>query len=193
MGSIAICECSYHSRITAEPQSQMFYRELWERTNGWSLGPVLRILEKENLEPMVLGLQWPLHLWMTSSELSTPPRRFREGARHLHPCPLQSAVLPFHLRGCTSQVQTQPATASCWLSQSRTHMKVKWKSLSHVQLFVTPCIIQSMGFSRQNTGVGAFPSSQGSSQSRDQTQVSCIAGGFFTSWVTREAQEYWSG
>ena len=27
----------------------------------------------------------------------------------------------------------------------------------------------------------------------DWTQVSHIAGGFFTSWVTREAQEYWSG
>ena len=26
----------------------------------------------------------------------------------------------------------------------------------------------------------------------DQTQVSCIAGGFFTSWATNEAQEYWS-
>ena len=25
------------------------------------------------------------------------------------------------------------------------------------------------------------------------TQVSCIAGTFFTSWATREAQEYWSG
>ena len=39
----------------------------------------------------------------------------------------------------------------------------------------------------------AFPFSKGSSQSRDQTQVSHIAGGFFTSWATREAQEYWSG
>ena len=38
-----------------------------------------------------------------------------------------------------------------------------------------------------------MPSSKGSSQSRDQTQVSHIAGGFFTSWATREAQEYWSG
>jgi len=28
---------------------------------------------------------------------------------------------------------------------------------------------------------GAFPFSKGSSQARDQTQVSCIAGGFFTS------------
>ena len=32
-----------------------------------------------------------------------------------------------------------------------------------------------------------------SSQPRDWTQASHIAGGFFTSWVTREAQEYWSG
>ena len=39
----------------------------------------------------------------------------------------------------------------------------------------------------------AFPFSRGSSQPRDQTQVSHIAGGFFTSWATREAQGYWSG
>ena len=34
-----------------------------------------------------------------------------------------------------------------------------------------------------------FPFSRRSSQPRDQTQVSCIAGGFFTRWATREAQE----
>ena len=39
----------------------------------------------------------------------------------------------------------------------------------------------------------AFPISRGSSQPRDWTQVFCIVGGFFTSWATREAQEYWSG
>ena len=39
----------------------------------------------------------------------------------------------------------------------------------------------------------AFPFSRGSSQPRDRTQVSHIAGGFFTSWATREDQEYWSG
>ena len=38
-----------------------------------------------------------------------------------------------------------------------------------------------------------FPFSRGSSQTRDQTQVSHIASGFFTSWATREAQEYGSG
>ena len=35
----------------------------------------------------------------------------------------------------------------------------------------------------------AYPFSNGSSQSRNQTWVSCIAGWFFTSWATREAQE----
>ena len=40
----------------------------------------------------------------------------------------------------------------------------------------------------------AMPSFAGSSeQPRGQTQVSHIAGGFFTVWATREAQEYWSG
>ena len=33
----------------------------------------------------------------------------------------------------------------------------------------------------------AFPFSRGSSQPTDGTQVSCIAGGFFTSWATMEA------
>ena len=39
----------------------------------------------------------------------------------------------------------------------------------------------------------AFPFSRRSSQPRDRTQVSRIAGGFFTSRATREAQKYWSG
>ena len=39
----------------------------------------------------------------------------------------------------------------------------------------------------------AFPFSRGSSQPKDRTQVSHIAGGFFTIWTTREAQEYWNG
>ena len=33
----------------------------------------------------------------------------------------------------------------------------------------------------------AMPSCRGSSQPRDRTQASCIAGRFFTSWATREA------
>ena len=52
----------------------------------------------------------------------------------------------------------------------------------------------------KNTGVGSlsplqgfFPSSRGSSQPRDQTQVSHIAGRFLTRRVTGETQEYWGG
>ena len=33
----------------------------------------------------------------------------------------------------------------------------------------------------------AIPFSRGSSQPKDPTQVSCIAGRFFTIWATREA------
>ena len=37
----------------------------------------------------------------------------------------------------------------------------------------------------------AFPFSGGPSQPRDQTQgLTHIVGGFFTSWATRESQEY---
>ena len=42
----------------------------------------------------------------------------------------------------------------------------------------------------QNTGVGSFPFSRGSPslprETRDQPQVSRTAGGFFTSWTTKE-------
>ena len=37
----------------------------------------------------------------------------------------------------------------------------------------------------------AIPFSKGSSQPRDGTQVSCIAGRIFASWATREAQLKW--
>ena len=45
----------------------------------------------------------------------------------------------------------------------------------------------------QNTGVGSLSPLRGSPQPKDRTQVSRITGRFFTSWATREAQEYWSG
>ena len=76
------------------------------------------------------------------------------------------------------------------------------KLLSHVQLFATPWILAyqaplSMGFSRQEYWSGlpfpsllewvAYPFSRGSSLPRNQTGVSCIAGGFFTSSAIREA------
>ena len=38
-----------------------------------------------------------------------------------------------------------------------------------------------------------FPFSRGSFQTRDQTQVSRVAHGFFIGWTTGQAQEYWRG
>ena len=45
----------------------------------------------------------------------------------------------------------------------------------------------------KNTRVSNLSLFQGIFPTKDQTQVSHIACGFFTSWATREAQEYWSG
>ena len=67
-------------------------------------------------------------------------------------------------------------------------------SLSRVWLFAIPWTIAhqsplSMEFSRQEYWSGQkIPFSRGSSQSMDQTQVSCIAGRFFTVWAYRETK-----
>ena len=58
--------------------------------------------------------------------------------------------------------------------------------------FLQPCgLHRPWNSPGQNTGVSSLSLLQG--LSRDPTQVSRIAGGFFTSRATREAQEYWSG
>ena len=75
-----------------------------------------------------------------------------------------------------------------------TRVKVKVKSLSCVRLFATPWTVAyqvspSMGFSWQEYWSGLpFPSPGDSSQPRNQTQVSYIAGRHFTLWTTREAR-----
>ena len=67
------------------------------------------------------------------------------------------------------------------------------KSLSRVQLcFPMDSTVHGLLQARILEWV-AFPFSRASSQPRDGTQVSVTVGGFFTSWTTRGAQEYWSG
>ena len=63
----------------------------------------------------------------------------------------------------------------------------KWKSFSNVWLFATPWTTVHGILQARILEWVACPFSRGSSQPKDQTQVSCIAGGFFTSWATREA------
>ena len=67
------------------------------------------------------------------------------------------------------------------------------KKVKVTQLFPTVC--DPMDYTVHGTlqarilEWSAFPFSRWSSQPRDWTQVSHIAGGFFTSWATREAQD----
>ena len=63
-----------------------------------------------------------------------------------------------------------------------------WKSLSQGATLCNPmdCVFHGILQARILEWV-AFPFSRGSSQPRDRTQVSRIAGRFFTSWVMREA------
>ena len=70
--------------------------------------------------------------------------------------------------------------------------KWKWKSLSCVRLcdtmdYTVHGILQARILERVTV-----PVSRGFSQARDRTQVSLIAGRFFTSWATREALVRWA-
>ena len=67
---------------------------------------------------------------------------------------------------------------------------VKWKLLSRVQLFVTPWTVVHGILQARKLKWVALPFYRGSSQPKDRTQVSSIAGGFFPSWATREALIY---
>ena len=54
---------------------------------------------------------------------------------------------------------------------------------SCVLLFATPRTVLYEILQARILEWVAFPFSRGSSQARDQTQVSCIAGRFFTNWA----------
>ena len=94
-------------------------------------------------------------------------------------------------------------TSTCrWSGVSFSWSPLKSKSFHQMKVKVTQsCRIVATPMDYTVHGIlqarmlecAAFPFSRGYSQPRDQTQVSCIAGRFFTSWATRETQEYWSG
>ena len=82
---------------------------------------------------------------------------------------------------CTS-LSILLASKTALKNRALVSVKVK-KSLSCVRLFASPWTMKSMQFS---IAWVAFLFSRGSSQPREQTQVSRIVGGFFTSWAIRE-------
>ena len=72
--------------------------------------------------------------------------------------------------------------------QNSTSPEVKWKSLSHVRLFSSPC--RPWNFLGQNTGGGSLLLPTQGSNPHLIPKVSCIVGGFFTSWTTRDPTRY---
>ena len=90
----------------------------------------------------------------------------------------------------SSSIQTETPTRwkklTTWWPNCKLWFE-KWKSFNHVQLYTVHGILQA-----RILEWAAFPFSRGSSPPRDLTQVSHIAGRFFTSWATRQAQQYWS-
>ena len=86
-------------------------------------------------------------------------------------------------------IKPGPSALRAWsLSHLEHQGKVKVKVAQLCPTLCNPmdCIVHGVLQARILEWV-AFPLSRGSSQPRDQTQVSCLAGGFFTSWATREA------
>ena len=78
--------------------------------------------------------------------------------------------------------------ATEWLNWAEHHMRSPSESASE-SCSVALCDPMDYTYSAgdspgQNTGVGNFPFSRRSSQPRDQTHISHIAGGFFISWAT---------
>ena len=87
----------------------------------------------------------------------------------------------------TNPIAVSTPSAQIVITKYHFPLKWKWKSLSCVRLcslldYTVHGILQA----RVLKWV-AFPFSRESSQPRNQTRVSCIAGRFFTNWAMREA------
>ena len=70
----------------------------------------------------------------------------------------------------------------------------KWKSLSCVQLFVTPWTIQSMEFLGQNTGVGSLSLLQGIFPTQGLNSGLCQNCSLQTQWLSKDqwSKEIWT-
>ena len=105
-------------------------------------------------------------------------RRERRGRRERqpwvgHPMKASTAFIALHVAVLCLVVQSCPTLCNpmdCSLPGSSVHRDSPGK----------------------NTGVGCH-ATRGSSQPRYQIQVTHIAGGVFTVWANRKAQEYWNG
>ena len=144
-------------------------------TQGSNLGPLHHkqilypLSHRESPKRMVLDLEsWLCHYCPILSVFSLLEGMDKEDMIHIY-----NAILLGHACMASRSVVSDPL----------------WPHGLQPTRFLCPWV-----FSRQEDWNGiAMPSSRGSSQPRDWTQVSCIAGGSFTIWARRETQECWSG
>ena len=137
-------------------------------------------------------MRWPNGIWLSGHE-SEQTLEVSEG---------QSSLAFCNLWGC------KELDTVWWLNNNTKQMSGRciWlANLNHVQILAasgvkvtqscpTPCdpmncVVHGIFQARILEWV-TFPFSRGSSQRRDLTQVSHTAGGFFTSWATREDFSY---
>ena len=91
---------------------------------------------------------------------------------------------------CNDQLHV---TTKTWCSQTNIFLKNSHNKKENAQLCLT--LSNPIGYTVYRILQArilewvAFPFSRGSSQPRDGTQVSCIAGRFFTNWDIREAKK----
>ena len=98
---------------------------------------------------------------------------------------------------CATEIETHICPPQHLVSIDKNTKYKVWSELKVTHLCLALCnpmdyTLHGILYARILEWVGS-PFSRGSSQSRNWTQVSHIASRFFTSWATREAQEYWSG
>ena len=107
------------------------------------------------------------------------------------------ALSDSQLSGCSHSLRWALRNSGCqntgyWPQVAEMHMLV-WMLATHL----CPALCDHMDCNLPGSSVhgilqasilerGAISSSRGCSQPRDQTQASCIAGGFFTTWAIRE-------
>ena len=116
----------------------------------------------------------------------------RDSAIHIQVSILPQTPLPSRLPRTIGKSSLSYTIGPCWLSISNDiSVSLKWSGVKIAQLCPTLCdpmdyTVHGILQARILEWV-AFLFSRASSQPRDWTQVSCIAGRFFTNWATREA------